>query len=196
MATEQQGGGAVTSSSTVNNGGTAINVGTSTILDNRNVGSYTKTVFASTPFDNQTGLIMRVTDSLATVSNTVLVSAADDVVNARSINQVSGIYQTNDTSSRRDGAWNAYSGAYIPAYTGGLTDFGIDEAANPSRGTPGELAYLDGSPNLTSESQRCAGISGFYFSMPTLETIGVSNVRPLRSKYAGTFFSKLYYVYA
>ena len=44
MATEQQGGGAVTSSSTVNNGGTAINVGTSTILDNRNVGSYTKTV--------------------------------------------------------------------------------------------------------------------------------------------------------
>jgi len=167
MATEQQGGGAVTSSSTVNNGGTAINVGTSTILDNRNVGSYTKTVFASTPidndsadkalsggtfaFDNQTGLIMRVTDSLATVSNTVLVSAADDVVNARSINQVSGIYQTNDTSSRRDGAWNAYSGAYNPAYTGGLTDFGIDEAANPSRSTPGELAYLDGSPNPTTD---------------------------------------------
>jgi len=168
MATEQQGGGAVTSSSTVNNGGTAINVGTSTVLDNRNVGSYTKTVFASTPidddsadkalsagtfaFDNQTGLIMRVTNTLAGgVSNTFLQSAADDVTNAQSIHQVSGIYQTNDTSSRRDGAWNAYSGAYIPDYTGGLTDFGIDEAANPSRGTPGELAYLDGSPNPTTD---------------------------------------------
>ena len=167
MATEQRGGGAVTASSTINNGGTAINVGTSTVLDTRAPGAAAKTIFASTPisgvhaekavdsgtfaFDNQTGLIMRVTDSLATVSNDVLVSAADDVVNARSINQVSGIYQTNDTSSRRDGAWNAYSGAYNPAYTGGLTDFGIDEAANPSRVTPGELAYMDGSPNPTTD---------------------------------------------
>jgi len=80
-----------------------------------------------------------------------LVSAADDVVNARSINQVSGIYQTNDTSSIRNGKWSDYSGAFNPAVTGGLTDFGIDEAANPSRGTPGELAYMDGSPNPTTD---------------------------------------------
>jgi hypothetical protein len=167
MATEQQGGSAVTASSTINNGGTAINVGTSTVLDTRAPGAAAKTVFASTPidndsadkalsggtfaFNNQTGLIMRVTDSLATVSNDVLVSAADDVVNARSINQISGINQTNDTSSIRNGNWNAFSGAFSPAITGGLTDFGIDEAANPSRGTPGELAYMDGSPNPTTD---------------------------------------------
>lgn len=167
MATEQQGGSAVTASSTINNGGTAINVGTSTVLDTRAPGAAAKTVFASTPisgvhaeksvdagtfaFDNQTGLIMRVTDSLATVSNDVLVSAADDVVNARSINQVSGINISDRTSAIRAGAWNAYSGEFSPAVTGDLTDFGIDNAANPSRATPGELAYMDGSPNPTTD---------------------------------------------
>lgn len=168
MATEQQGGGSVTATSTVNNGGTAVNVGTSTILDNQALGSPDVGVFASTPidndsadkalsggtfaFDNQTGLIMRVTNTLAGgVSNTFLQFAADDVANGQSIHQVSGIYITDETSAIRAGAWNAYSGEFSPAVTGELSNFGIDEAANPSRTTPGELAYMDGSPNPVTD---------------------------------------------
>ncbi len=168
MATEQQGGGAVTATSTVNNGGTAINVGTSTILDSQALGSPDVGVFASTPidndeadkalsggtfaFENERGIIVRVTNTLAGgVSNTFLQSAGDDVANARSINQVSGIYITDETSAIRAGAWNAYSGEFSPAVTGELTDFGVDEAANPTRSVPGELAYMDGSPNPTTD---------------------------------------------
>lgn len=160
MATVQQGNSAVTATSTINNGGTAINVGTSSVLDTRSLGTVDLGVFGSAvvsgvnaeksvdagtfAFDNQTGLIMRVTESLATVSNDFLVSAADDVTNARSIHQTSGIYITDKTSAIRNGAWNAYSGEFSPATTGELVDMGVDAAANPTRSVPGELYFLQG----------------------------------------------------
>lgn len=161
MATEQQGGGAVTATSTVNNGGTAMNVGTSSVLDTRALGTADVGVFASTPIDNdsadkalsagtfknenQRGVIVRVTETLAgSVSNDFLVAGADSVADARSIHQVSGIWITDKTSAIRNGAWNAYSGEFSPATTGELVDFGVDAAANPTRSVPGELYYLQG----------------------------------------------------
>jgi len=152
--------GAVSESTTVNNGGTAMNVGTSSVLDTRSLGTADVGVFGSAvvsgvnaekavdagvfAYDNQTGLIMRVTETLATVSNDFLVSAADDVENARSINQISGVWITDQTSAIRNGAWNAYSGEFVPATTGELVDMGVDAAANPTRLVPGELYYLQG----------------------------------------------------
>jgi hypothetical protein len=160
MATVQQGNSAVTATSTVNDGGTAMNVGTSSVLDTRSLGTADVGVFGSAvvsgvntekavdagtfAYDNQTGLIMRVTETLATVSNDVLVSAADDVANARSIHQVSGVWISDETSAIRNGAWNAYSGEFSPATSGELVDMGVDAAANPTRSVPGELYYLQG----------------------------------------------------
>lgn len=159
MATVQQGNSAVTTTSTVNNGGTAINIGTSNVLDNRSLGTADLGVFGSTvvsgvntvksldagtfAYDSE-GVIVRVTDSLANVSNDFLVSAADSVEDARSIHQVSGIWITDKTSAIRNGAWNAYSGEFNPATTGELVNFGTDAAANPTRSAPGELYFLAG----------------------------------------------------
>ena len=152
--------GAVTDATTANNGGTAMNVGTSSVLDTRSLGTADVGVFASTvvsgvnaekavdagtfAFDNETGVIVRVTDSLGGVANDFLVAGADSPADARSIHQVSGIWITDDTSAIRAGAWNAYSGEFSPAVTGELADFGSDAAANPTRSVPGELYYLQG----------------------------------------------------
>jgi hypothetical protein len=159
MATLQQGNSAVTATSTVNNGGTAINIGSSSVLDNRTLGTSDIGVFGSTvvsgvntvkalnagifAYDSD-GVIVRVTESLATVSNDFLVSAADSVEDARSIHQVSSIWITDKTSAIRNGAWNSYSGEFNPVTTGELVNFGTDAAANPTRSVPGELYFLAG----------------------------------------------------
>jgi len=160
MATVQvDGSSAVTATSTVNNGGVAVNVGSSSILSNQALGGSNVGVFGSTVVSgvnaekavdsgtfayNSDGVIVRVTDSLGGVSNTVLVAGADTPGNIQSIHQVSGIWITDDTSAIRAGAWNAYSGAFSPDVTGELVDFGVDNAANPSRSSPGSLYYLQG----------------------------------------------------
>ena len=129
MATVQTDGStAVTASSTVNNGGTAINVGTSTVLDNRALGADDQGVFASTPVDNagkdyadkalsggtfknenQRGVIQRVTNSLAGgVSNTFLTNAAGDVSNDRSIARQEVVTTTRTTTAISAGYWNPY----------------------------------------------------------------------------------------
>ena len=160
MATVQvDGSSVVTETSTVNNGGTAINVGASSVLDTRSLGTADIGVFGSVVVSgvntekalnsgvfayDSNGVIVRVTDSLATVSNDFLVSASDSVEDARSIHQISGIYIDTLTSAIRDGAWNAYSGEFDPSVSGILLSFGEDAAANPTRAVPGELYFLAG----------------------------------------------------
>lgn len=160
MSTVQVNGSAVTATSTNNNGGTAVNVGTSTLLSNQGLGTVDLGVFGSTPidnatanearsagvfaFDNNRGVIRRVTTTLSNVANDVLQSAASVPSLVQSINQTSGTYITDLTTAIRDGRWNAYSGAFVPPLSGVDADFGIDSAANPTRAVPGELYYLQG----------------------------------------------------
>ena len=134
MATVQTDGStAVTASSTVNNGGVGKNVGTSTILTDRALGTPDRGgVFASTPVDgatidyadkalsagtfkseNQRGVIQRVTNELAGgVSNDFLTHSADDVSNARSIARQEVVTTTRTTTAIRAGNWNEYSGTW------------------------------------------------------------------------------------
>lgn len=162
MATKQIDGVTdVTSTSTVNNGGVGINIGnSSTLLTNRPFSSGEITVFASTvvdnsqvdeavsagtlAFENQRGVIRRVTNSLSEVSNDILVAGASVPSQRDSIHQTSGTYITDLTTAIRDGRWNPYSGEFSPALSGTDSDFGVDAAANPTRSVPGELYYLQG----------------------------------------------------
>lgn len=161
MATVQvDGTSAVTASSTVNNGGVGRNIGTSDLLTNRPFFSGEKTVFASTvvdnnqvdearaagtlAFENQRGVIRRVTNTLSEVSNDILVAGASVPSQRDPIHQTSGTYITDLTTAIRDGRWNAYSGAFSPDVSGVDADFGSDSAANPTRAIPGELYYLQG----------------------------------------------------
>lgn len=166
MATLQVDGSAVTSTSTNNNGGVGRNVGTSDILTNRPFFSGEKTVFASTvldnsqvdeavsagvlAFENQRGVIRRVTETLSEVSNDILVAGASVPEQRQSINQTSGTYITDLTTAIRDGRWNAFSGSFSPDVSGVDADFGTDSAANPTRSLPGELYFIDGSPNAVT----------------------------------------------
>lgn len=129
---QSDGSSAVTANSTVNNGGLAINVGSSSVLSNKALGGDYLGVFGSTPVDNATvdyankalsggvfkndnqrGVIQRVTSSLAGgVSNTFLTHAADDAENARSIHRQEVVTSTRTATAIRAGYWNIYSGQW------------------------------------------------------------------------------------
>lgn len=162
MATKQVDGSAVTASSTKNNGGVGKHVGNATTLTDRGFFAGEKTVFASTvvdnsqvdesvdastlAFNNDRGVIRRVNTTIGGIANTVLEAGAAVPSQRDAIHQTSGIVISNRTTAIRSGQWNAYSGQFSPAVTGLSPDFGNDNAANPSRTTPGEFAYRDGSP--------------------------------------------------
>jgi len=181
MATVQQGNSPVTANSTVNNGGTAVNVGTSSVLDSRSLGRDDLGVFGSTPVEsatedyadkalgagtfkseNQRGVIQRVTKTLAGgVSNDFLTHAADDVSNARSIARQEVVTTTRTTTAIRAGEWNIYSGDWGSDPTTATDAFwdnagnttsatSTDQAASPTRSTPGELTYKLGQPSPVS----------------------------------------------
>lgn len=161
--------GSVSDSTTNNNGGVGKNVGTtSSVLSNRGFVAGEKSVFASTPidnatadeavsagtfaFDNQRGVIRRVTNSLSNVSNDILVAGAAVPSNVQSIHQISGTYITDLTSAIRDGRWNAYSGSFDPVVSGVSVNFGEDNAANPTKAAPGSLRFLSGAKVPTSDN--------------------------------------------
>lgn len=161
--------GSVSDSTTNNNGGVGKNVGSSsTVLSNRGFFAGEKTVFASTALDNDTadeansagtfgfnnqrGVIRRVTSSLSDVSNDILVAGAAVPSNIQSINQISGTVVTDLTSAIRNGRWNAFSGSFDPVLSGVSADFGADDAANPTKDDPGSLRFLHGTKVPTTGS--------------------------------------------
>ncbi len=169
MGTKQVDGSAVTATSTKNNGGAAVNVGTSSILDNRQSSNVynNNAVFGSTPldnanadearsagvfaFENNRGVIRRVTTTLSNVANTVLESAAAQPQNIQSVHATTGIPTDTITSALRAGAWNAFSGAFDPALSKLDPGFGADNEASVSRSSQGEFAYRDGSPTAVQD---------------------------------------------
>lgn len=160
MATQQVDGSAVTSTSTKNIGGAVIKGGTTSVLDNVNLGYSNVGVFGSSVVDgtdtdkaltsgtfsynNQAPVAKRVTTSLSGVSNTYLQSGAAKPGNIRSIHSVESVRTRRLTTAIRAGNWNIYSGTFSSAPTVAVDSFGNDDEARVSRSSPGEFAYKTG----------------------------------------------------
>lgn len=145
MATVQvDGSSAVTRTSTLNNGGTAINVGSSsTILNNRALGANNQTVFGSTvvsnavvdyanpalsggtfAYSNNRPTAVKLTTTLAgSVSNTFLRSGASDLGSRRSIHRQEKVRTTRTTTAIRAGYWNIYTGTWSTTPTTAVDNF-------------------------------------------------------------------------
>lgn len=145
MATVQtDGSSAVTASSTVNDGGVAINVGSSaSLLSNRALGRSDVSVFGSTvisdatidyadpalsggtfAYNNNEPIGVRLTDTLAgSVSNTFLRSGASDLSSRRSIHRQEKVRTNRFTTAIRAGYWNIYSGQWTTTPTTAVDNF-------------------------------------------------------------------------
>jgi len=118
---------------------------------------------ASARFNGGTQVIVRDTDTIAGLSNTVLLAGASDSANVYNSehqaaliqvklyktairqgqwNPVSGVFDTEPLGVGQTGAWNVSAGV-DNATT--LIASGTDNAANPTQDVPGELVYHYGS---------------------------------------------------
>jgi hypothetical protein len=177
MSTIQVDGSSVTSSSTINNGGSTIKAGTSTILNNVDLGYSDVGVFGSSVVDgpdtdkalsagtfsysNQRPVAKRVTEELSGVSNPVLQSGAGQPGLIRSIHKLEVLTTRRLTTAIRAGKWNIFKGAFLNNQTQGVdnpvvaTDsLSTDDAATPSRTVPGELVYKTGAPTPVQDNYK------------------------------------------
>lgn len=123
---------------------------------------------AAGSFNGGDQVIRRVTNDIAGVSNTTLLSGGSNSANRDfSVKQVTNVSSYNYKTAVRTGGWHEFSGTFSPAVTVGNTGVwsqatdtdvtsvtvssGVDHAANPTANTPGELVYRDGSPNPTQD---------------------------------------------
>lgn len=152
---------------TKNNGGVAVNVGSSTVLSNRTLGATesatgsvvvdgvdtNKALNAGTfAYNDQKPVAKRLTTTLATVSNSTLLSGALVPSQIKSVNSINSVITNKFTTAVRAGYFNIYNGKFVNTNTGGAysvpsaTDtFPTDNAANPTRSNPGSLRYGIGS---------------------------------------------------
>ena len=116
---------------------------------------------SSSRFNGGTQVIVRVTDEIAALSNTVLLGGDSNSAEEPAINQAAVIETKLYKTAFRNNQWNAVSGVFDPAVTvaqsGGwnlsagvdnsttLVASGTDNAANPTQDVPGELVYHYGS---------------------------------------------------
>lgn len=169
MATIQQNGSAVTGnywsgSSTNNDNGTAKNIGSSsTVLENLSLGRLNVSAFASVVVDgvdtdpalsggvfaysNNRPTAPRLTSSLATVSNTTLLSGSSIPSTARSINTRVRYVSTGYATAFRAGYFNLYTGRWTTNPTAVNETPGTDNAAAVTRSVPGTLRYMTSAKN-------------------------------------------------
>jgi len=158
-----RGGGTISESSkwSVNN------FGEGNPIDTISSGVNNQAVNAAGTFNNQPSQdIMKVTTSIAGLSNNAILFGSSDSSNGPSINQRHVIRSLDYKVSVVAGNWNAFSGAFDPALSttvaggwhiiGGVEQGGTlagdntDKAANPSAAEPGHLAYMIGNPLPTT----------------------------------------------
>lgn len=162
MATVQVDGSAVvgnyvTGGSTKNKGGVAVKAGSSsTTLTNRsvkgvNVGVHGSVVVDGTETDkalsggvfaygDRKPVAKRISDSLSTVSNKVLLSGAAVPSLQTDINKLEGVITNKTSTAFRSGNFNLFTGKYSSVTTD--TDaFGNDVEARVTRNAPGRLVY-------------------------------------------------------
>jgi len=168
MATIQQNGSAVTTISTKNNGGTAIKAGSAaTVVENLSVGTSSTPVGvfvsvvvpASTTtndyadkglsagvfsYNNNRPVAKRLTTALSTVSNTFLRSGAAKPDLVRGIHKLETLRSYRLTTAYRAGYFNIFTGAFSTPVTVAVDTLATDNAANPTRSSPGQLTYKTG----------------------------------------------------
>ena len=152
-----------------NRGGVGVNLGaTSTVLNNSVLGlkstatgsivvdgdntdpSLNGGVFA---YNNSRPVAKRVTSSLATVSQTSLVSGASVPSLTKSVHKIESIVTRKTSTAFRAGQFNIYTGTYSVAPTVVTDTFHksvvgsvyVDSVANVSKDNPGKAVYLTGS---------------------------------------------------
>lgn len=144
-----------------NNHGSATRVGTSSNFDNVPVSRAQSDVFGSTVLDddysdkavsagvfrynNQRPVGMRLTTSLATVNNSVLLSGADVPGQIRGINKRESFRVVKTATGIRENKYNRYTNTWAGGYPQSGTETpGTDVAATPTRSAPGDLVFRTG----------------------------------------------------
>ena len=177
MAIQQVNGSAVTSSSTVNDGGSVLNGGSTSILNSVDLGYSNVGVFGSSVIDNdsadkalsagtfsysnQSPIAKRVTEELSGVSNTFLQSGASKPGLTRSIHKLEVLRTRRLTTAIRAGKWNIFKGAFLNNQdqtadlpTVAVDSLSSDNAATPTRAVPGELTYKTGAPTPVNDDYK------------------------------------------
>lgn len=170
MAIQQVDGGVSTKQTTRNNGGSALNVGTSTKLNKVNLGYYNTGVFGtkvvegvnaekaltagSFSYANQKPVAKRVTASLAGVSNTVLRSGAARPDLVQSIHKTQSFRTRRQSTAFVAGYFNLFTGKFTTPPTVAVDTFANDVAASPTRSEPGKLQYMTGGKVPTRDNYK------------------------------------------
>lgn len=165
MATLQVNGSASTKQTTNNNGGSAVNVGTSAVLNKVSLGYSDVGVFGTTVVDNNTAdkalsagtfsynnqkpVAKRTTTTISGTSNTYLQSGAAVPGNIRSIHKLETLRTRRLTTAIRAGYWNIYTGKFSTPPTVTVDSLATDNAATPTRDVPGQLQYMAGDTDHT-----------------------------------------------
>lgn len=160
MAILQVNGGVSTKQTTKNNGGSAVNVGTSTKLNKVNLGYSNVGVFGTKvvegvnavkalnagtfSYSDQKPVAPRVTVSLAGVANTFLRSAADKPELIQSIHKTQSFRTRRQTVAFLAGNFNIFTGKFSVPPAVAVDTFANDVAASPTRSEPGKLQYMAG----------------------------------------------------
>lgn len=160
----------VTGSGSKNKGGSVTKGGslTSGILSNVTVTAYNAGVFGSTVIQDtvtvkdyagkalsggtfrytaRTPITFKVTTSLAGSSTNVFKTSANTPDLIRSIHKLETLRTRRVTTAIRAGNWNIVTGTFSAAPTVAVDSLGTDNAANPTRSSPGQLTYKGGAPN-------------------------------------------------
>ena len=142
-------------------------IGEGNPIDTISSGVNNQAINAAGTFNNQPSQdIMKVTTTIAGLSNDSILFGSSDSANNPSIHQKALIRSLDYKVSVVAGNWNAFSGAFDPALVttiaggwniiGGVEQGGTlvgdktDKAANPSAAEPGHLAYMIGNPIPTT----------------------------------------------
>jgi hypothetical protein len=103
--------------------------------------------------DNATPIGIKITTSLAGVSNTVLQSGAGQPGLIRSIHKLEVLRTRRLTTAIRAGKWNIFKGKFLNNQnqtvdnpTVATDSLASDNAATPTRAVPGELVYKTSAP--------------------------------------------------
>ena len=159
-----------------NNGGVVVSNGTvsgtftSISMTQENVGVFGSTVVEGTDttkalsagvfaYSGSEPIAKRVTTSLGTVANDVLLSGAGQPALIQSVHKFASPFSTRKiTTAIREGYWNEYTGEFDSGYPLVVTDtFLTDNAANPSRDVPGTVTFAGQSATSTSNYSKKTG---------------------------------------
>lgn len=123
----------------------------STVLDNDHADkALSSGIFA---YNNEAPIAKRLTTSLATVSDDVLLSGAAVPSLVRSIHKLETLRTTRTTTAIRENKFNRYTGQWAAGYPVTAEDtLDTDESATPTRNVPGSLTYTSAGANIQTTS--------------------------------------------